>query len=119
VLAQRLVRRLCAHCKANETPGEELAEFLGMNGMDADGVWVAKGCDRCRNTGYSGRVGIYELLSVDDQLRDIIARNPNVAEFRRLCIERGMVTLRNDGMRKVARGLTTIQEVLSATESGS
>ncbi|MBX3407824.1 MAG: Flp pilus assembly complex ATPase component TadA [Phycisphaeraceae bacterium] len=119
VLAQRLVRRLCTHCKANEPPGEELAEFLGMNGMDADGVWVAKGCDRCRNTGYSGRVGIYELLSVDDQLRDIIARNPNVAEFRRLCIERGMVTLRNDGMSKVARGLTTIQEVLSATESGS
>jgi type IV pilus assembly protein PilB len=119
VLAQRLVRRLCVHCKVNEAPGEEMAEFLGMNGMDCDGIWLPKGCEKCRNTGYSGRVGIYELLTVDDQLRDIIARNPNVAEFRRLCIERGMVTLRNDGMSKVARGLTTIQEVLSATESGS
>jgi len=119
VLAQRLVRRLCVHCKVNQPPGEELAEFLSMNGMDPDGVWMPKGCERCRNTGYSGRVGIYELLTVDDQLRDVIARNPNVAEFRRMCIERGMVTLRNDGMGKVARGLTTVQEVLSATESGS
>ncbi len=119
VLAQRLVRRLCVHCKVNEAPTDEMAEFLGMNGMDSDGVWQPKGCDKCRSTGYSGRIGIYELLVVDDQLRDIIARNPNVAEFRRLCIERGMVTLRNDGMTKVARGLTTIQEILSATESGS
>jgi type II secretory ATPase GspE/PulE/Tfp pilus assembly ATPase PilB-like protein len=62
-------------------------------------------------------VGIYELLVVDDQLRDVIARNPNVAEFRRMCIERGMVTLRNDGMRKVAKGLTTVQEVLRVTEA--
>jgi type IV pilus assembly protein PilB len=119
VLAQRLVRRLCVHCKANERPNDELSEYLGMNGMDADGVFVAKGCERCRNTGYSGRVGIYELLVVDDQLRDIIARNPNVAEFRRLCIERGMVTLRNDGLHKVAKGLTSVEEVLSVTEGNT
>ncbi len=117
VLAQRLVRRLCVHCKKQETPTEERAEYLRMQGMDPDGVFVAKGCERCRNTGYAGRVGIYELLVVDDQLRDIIARNPNVAEFRRLCIERGMVTLRDDGMRKVARGLTTVEEVLRVTEA--
>ena len=119
VLAQRLVRRLCQHCKANEKPGEELVEYLSMQGMDPDGVFVAKGCDKCRNTGYSGRVGIYELLMVDDQLRDIIARNPNVAEFRRLCIERGMVTLRSDGMTKVAKGQTTIEEVLRVTEASA
>jgi type IV pilus assembly protein PilB len=119
VLAQRLVRRLCPHCKANEKPTEEYIEYLSMNGMDPDGVYVAKGCEKCRNTGYSGRVGIYELLMVDDQLRDIIARNPNVAEFRRLCIERGMVTLRSDGMTKVAKGLTTVEEVLRVTEAGA
>ncbi|MBX3359285.1 MAG: Flp pilus assembly complex ATPase component TadA [Phycisphaeraceae bacterium] len=117
VLAQRLVRRLCAHCKSQSLPTDERAEFLRMQGMDPDGVFVSVGCDRCRSTGYTGRVGIYELLSVDDQLRDIIARNPNVAEFRRLCIERGMVTLRDDGMRKVARGLTTVEEVLRVTEA--
>ncbi len=116
VLAQRLLRRLCLHCKAMEAPGEEMREFLAMHAMDSDELWVAKGCDKCRRCGYSGRVGIYELLVVDDQLRDMIARNPNVAEFRRICIERGMVTLRADGMRKVAKGLTTVQEVLRVTE---
>jgi type II secretory ATPase GspE/PulE/Tfp pilus assembly ATPase PilB-like protein len=117
VLAQRLVRRLCAHCKAQEKPGPELAEFLTMQGLDAEKTWVSKGCDRCRHTGFAGRVGIYELLAVDDQLRDIIARNPNVAEFRRICIERGMVTLRGDGMRKVGSGLTTVHEILRVTEA--
>ncbi len=119
VLAQRLVRRLCAHCKANEQPSEDLAEYLAMQGMDSDGVWIAKGCDKCRNTGFSGRVGIYEPLMVDDQLRDVIARNPNVSEFRKLCLERGMVTLRCDGMTKVAKGLTTVEEILRVTEAAN
>lgn len=116
VLAQRLIRKLCTACKAEETPPEDLKEFLETNGLDMSKVWVPKGCDRCRKCGYSGRVGIYELLPVDDQLRDIIARNPNVAEFRRMCIERGMVTLRQDGLRKVQTGITTVSEVLRATE---
>jgi type II secretory ATPase GspE/PulE/Tfp pilus assembly ATPase PilB-like protein len=117
VLAQRLVRRLCLHCKAQEKPGDEMAEFLRMQGIDAELHWVSKGCDKCRQTGFSGRVGIYELLTVDDQLRDVIARNPNVAEFRRTCIERGMVPLRGDGMKKVAKGLTTVPEILRVTEA--
>jgi type IV pilus assembly protein PilB len=117
VLAQRLVRRLCTHCKAQEKPHEELGDFLELQGLDRDLAWAAKGCDKCRHTGYSGRVGIYEMLAVDDQLRDIIARNPNVSEFRRICIERGMVTLRGDGMRKVAEGLTTVHEILRVTEA--
>ncbi len=118
VLAQRLVRRLCQHCKAEEAPTEEMAEYLTMQGMAAEKLWTPKGCDRCRNTGYSGRVGIYELLTINDEVRDLIARNPNVAEFRRLCIERGMNTLRDDGLAKVTEGKTTIQEVLRVTESG-
>lgn len=118
VLAQRLVRRLCTHCKVQGDVTEEYAEFVAMQGMDPKLLWHAKGCDRCRNSGYSGRVGIYELLAVDDQLRDIIARNPNVSEFRRLCIERGMTSLRQDGLLKVAKGMTTVEEVIRATESG-
>ncbi|MDX9911491.1 MAG: ATPase, T2SS/T4P/T4SS family [Phycisphaerales bacterium] len=118
VLAQRLVRRLCAHCKAQETPSEEMAEFLEVQGFDTTSMWVSKGCEKCRNTGFSGRVGIYELLVVDDHMRDIIARNPNVAEFRRLCIERGMVSLQQDGMKKVGSGLTTVQEILRVTREG-
>ena len=117
VLAQRLVRRLCPHCKTHETPSQEMAEYLELQGIDADTVWTPQGCDRCRNTGYAGRVGIYEMLTVDDQVRDIIARNPNVAEFRKLCVDRGMVTLRGDGLRKVRQGLTTVQEIFRVTEA--
>jgi type IV pilus assembly protein PilB len=116
VLAQRLLRRLCKHCKAQERPSEEMAEYLEMQGMQTDKLWVAKGCDKCRGTGYSGRVGIYELLAVDDRLRDVVAGNPNVSEFRRMCMERGMVSLRMDGMSKVKQGLSTIQEVLRVTD---
>ncbi|MBY0262064.1 MAG: Flp pilus assembly complex ATPase component TadA, partial [Phycisphaerales bacterium] len=119
VLAQRLVRRLCPHCKFQGNPSEEFIEYLTMNGFQADQMYNAKGCDKCRNRGYSGRVGIYELLVVDDSLRDIIARNPNVAEFRRTCMERGMVSLRQDGMSKVAKGLTSVEEIIRATEAGA
>jgi type IV pilus assembly protein PilB len=117
VLAQRLLRRLCTHCKHETVPNEEMREFLNVQGMNAEKLWSPKGCDRCHSRGYSGRVGIYELLVVDDSLRDIVARNPNVAEFRRLCVERGMVSLRGDGLKKAARGLTSVEEVLRITEA--
>ncbi len=119
VLAQRLVRKLCKECKAEEEPSEDLCEYLALQGMPTNKVWVAKGCDKCRKLGFSGRVGIYELLTIDDQVRDTVARNPNVAEFRRTCIERGMVTLRQDGMRKTARGQTTIQEIIRVTDAST
>jgi type IV pilus assembly protein PilB len=119
VLAQRLIRRLCATCKQMETPSADMAEFLGMHGFSTEEMWAAKGCDKCRNTGFAGRVGIYELLMIDDGVRDIVARNPNVAEFRRICQERGMVTLRADGLRKVAKGITTVAEVLRVTEANN
>jgi type IV pilus assembly protein PilB len=118
VLAQRLIRKLCTHCKAQEPPAETLREYLEMQGMDTELVWVPKGCDKCRKIGYSGRVGIYELLAVDNQLRDIIARNPSAPEFTRICIERGMVTLQQDGLKKVAKGVTTVDEVLRVTKEG-
>ncbi|MCA9299086.1 MAG: type II/IV secretion system protein, partial [Phycisphaerales bacterium] len=108
VLAQRLVRKICEHCKQPAELNEELREFALMQGIEASKLMGGKGCERCRRLGYSGRLGIYELLVVDDMLRDIIARNPNVTEFRRLCCERGMVTLRQDGFRKVGDGVTTV-----------
>ncbi len=117
VLAQRLVRRICKHCKAEIAVTPEIEEFLTMHGIAASQVMKGKGCPRCRETGYSGRVGLYELLLLDDHLRDAIARNPNVTEFRRMCIERGMVTLREDGFQKVAAGSTTVEEILRVTEA--
>jgi type IV pilus assembly protein PilB len=117
VVAQRLVRKICSHCKHQQPPDDVVAEHLAMQGVGLDEVWVGKGCDKCRNTGYSGRVGLYEMLLLNDQLRDRIAANPNVTEFRRMCIEGGMVTLRQDGFQKVAKGLTTVDEVLRVTEA--
>ncbi len=116
-LAQRLVRRICQHCKTQKPPNDTVAEHLAMQGIAIDEVWEGQGCDRCRNTGYSGRVGLYELLILDDTLRDKITTNPNVTEFRRMCIEKGMVSLRSDGFRKVAKGQTTVDEVLRVTEA--
>ncbi len=88
-----------------------------MHGIAMDEVCAGEGCDKCRNTGYSGRLGLYEILVLDDNLRDRIVSNPNVTEFRRMCVERGMVTLREDGFKKVGLGQTTVDEVLRVTES--
>lgn len=118
VLAQRLVRRICGECKELWKPDDpEMTEFLTTHGFDPGKVYKGRGCEKCRNTGYKGRVGIYELLILDDVARDLVVRNPNVTELRRICKERGMVSLREDGLHKVAAGLTTIEEVLSATEN--
>ncbi len=117
VLAQRLVRRICDKCKKQVTPTDELTEHLEVLGLNTTEIYEGEGCDKCRNTGYSGRVGLYELLILDDILRDEITKKPNVSEFRRLCVERGMQTLRIDGFNKVAKGETTIEEVLRVTHS--
>jgi type IV pilus assembly protein PilB len=118
VLAQRLVRRICTECKEKfSTDDQELREFLTTRGFNPENIFRGKGCERCRNTGYKGRVGIYELLILDDVARDLVVRSPNVTELRRICKERGMIGLREDGLQKVAAGLTTVEEVLSATEN--
>ena len=116
-LAQRLVRKICEHCKTMVKPPDDLAEHLAMHGINVTEVAKGEGCEKCRNSGYAGRLGLYEILVLDDNLRDKIAGNPNVTEFRRLCVERGMVTLREDGFKKVAAGQTTVDEILRVTES--
>jgi type IV pilus assembly protein PilB len=117
VLAQRLVRKICSNCVTDMAVTDEIAEFLQVHGLSASNLRKGSGCPKCREVGYSGRLGIYELLVVDDHLGDAIARNPNVNEFRRVCTERGMVTLREDGLKKAVSGVTTVEEILRATES--
>ena len=117
VLAQRLVRRICENCKQPVTLDDEMAEHMAMHGLTVGEIYAGEGCDKCHSTGYAGRVGLYEMLVLDDTTRDAIARRPNVSEFRRLCIERGMTTLRADGFGKVANGQTTIEEVLRVTQA--
>ncbi len=116
IVAQRLVRRICTHCKTVQKPGEVVAKHLEKAGLKVDEVALGLGCDKCRNTGYAGRLGIYELLVLNDHLRDKIVSSPSVTEFRRLCIEQGMTTLRMDGFQKVLQGQTTVDEVLRVTE---
>jgi type IV pilus assembly protein PilB len=117
VLAQRLVRKICQHCKEEFEPQGEMKEFLTLQGYGAEKSFKGKGCDRCRKTGYSGRLGIYEMLVMDDGLRDTVTSNPDVNNLRKLCRERGLVSLRQDGFEKVKRGLTTVDEILRVTEN--
>lgn len=117
ILAQRLVRKVCQHCKETFVPSEEMQEFLILQGFPPTGTFKGKGCDRCRKTGYSGRLGIYEMMVMDDGLRDYVTRNPDVTQLRKLCRERGLVTLRADGFEKVMKGLTTVDEILRVTEN--
>ena len=115
---QRLVRKICQHCREPCQPTDKDGEFLELQGIDPvklHHVVKGKGCDKCRKTGYTGRLGIYELLVMDDGLRDMVTRNPNVAELRKLCRERGLVTLRMDGFDKVTKGLTTIDEIIRSS----
>ncbi|HEV2296369.1 MAG TPA: ATPase, T2SS/T4P/T4SS family [Tepidisphaeraceae bacterium] len=116
-LAQRLVRKICQHCKEEFTPSEEMREFLTLQGFASDKTFKGKGCDRCRKTGYAGRLGIYEMLVMDDSMRDLVTGNPDVTHLRKLCRERGLVTLRTDGFNKVLKGLTTVDEILRVTEN--
>ena len=117
VLAQRLVRRICLKCKESYDPCPEERGFIEKYNFKTNSVYKGRGCDNCRQTGFLGRAGIYELLSLDDTYRDIITRSPTVADLRRTCKERGMVTLRDDGFRKVEAGVTTVDEVMRVTEA--
>jgi type IV pilus assembly protein PilB len=117
VLAQRLVRRICRHCAAEQPMPADLRDYLRAHGFTGDAVPAGRGCSACRETGYAGRLGIYEMLVLDDLLRDRISANPNVVDFRRVCIERGMISLRQDGFAKVRQARTTVEEVLRVTET--
>ncbi len=117
ILAQRLVRKICQACKQPHTPSDEVRKVLDKAGFDGGELYKGSGCDKCRQTGYSGRLGIYELLTMDDALRDAVTTNPDVNVLRRMCREAGLKTLRDDGWRKVRQGSTTVDEVLRVTEA--
>ena len=119
VMAQRLVRRICEKCKETYEPNDEVRVALNKANIQVDTLYRGAGCDNCRNTGYSGRCGIYEMLELDDGFRDLVATRPSVTKLRRYAQERGMVGLREDGLRKLRKGVTTLEEVLRATEDAT
>jgi general secretion pathway protein E/type IV pilus assembly protein PilB len=116
VMAQRLVRILCLSCKAPETSHEafDLAERSGLGRPEA--LFKAVGCRDCRGTGYRGRQGIFELLLVDDAVRDMVLEHEPSTSIRKHAVSRGMRTLRGDGWLKAFAGLTTVEEVLRVSK---
>jgi general secretion pathway protein E len=122
ILAQRLVRRVCADCRvAYEPTDAELAEIgLSRRGLlekkKSTRIYKAVGCNNCNRTGYRGRTGIYEFLPVDDDIRQLVLKNVDSGSIKKAGVSKGMLTLLDDGARKVAAGETTIAEVLSVTQ---
>ena len=112
VLAQRLVRRVCSKCRQTYEPSRTLRKTLERMGFECDTFHRGVGCRSCRNTGFKGRIGVHELLAIDDDMRDAIVADPNVGHLRKLAVRNGMVGLRNDGFRKVREGITTVEEIL-------
>jgi len=116
VLAQRLVRVLCTQCREPyDATTEELAE-LGLRSSHQVQVYRPGSCERCNYTGYRGRLGIFELMLIDDAIRELVAQNVDAKRIKRQAIASGMRALRVDGARKVLRGATSVAEVLRATE---
>ncbi|OFW16042.1 MAG: type IV-A pilus assembly ATPase PilB [Acidobacteria bacterium RIFCSPLOWO2_12_FULL_66_10] len=117
VCAQRLVRRVCANCKVEDEVPVPAMEQVGFSPADAQTVKPKKGtgCDKCNKTGYKGRVGLYEVMEITDELRELILVGASALEIRRKAIEEGMITLRGSGLRKIKDGVTTIEEVLRET----
>jgi type IV pilus assembly protein PilB len=114
VLAQRLVRRICPKCRQPYEPARALRKTLERMGHPVESFFKGVGCRRCRNTGYSGRISIHELVVINDGLRDAIVAGAPVTEIRKIACGNGMVTLRVDGFRKVREGITTVEEILQA-----
>jgi type IV pilus assembly protein PilB len=117
VVAQRLVRRVCPHCKSSYVPTEDLLMELGPDAKLLAGreVWFGKGCKECFHTGYLGRTAITEIMVMDDDLRGLVLENASTAKVRELARRRGMRTLRESGLSAVARGATTIEEIMRET----
>ncbi len=117
VVAQRLVRRICTKCKVPlELPRKSLIK-IGFSREDAQTVklFKGKGCDTCSNTGYKGRVALFEVMEIDDEIREMILAGATALELRKAARDKGMITLRESGLIKIKAGITTVEEVVRET----
>jgi general secretion pathway protein E len=118
IVAQRLVRTICPHCKEPRGDMETMLRKLPENGFSLaanEVLYAGRGCDYCKHTGYRGRTGIYELLLVDSTIRPLVMERAPAATIRSAACQQGMRTLREDGWTKVLQGITTVEEVLRVT----
>jgi type IV pilus assembly protein PilB len=117
VLAQRLVRKICEDCRTEFEPAPDQLMELGLRPEDVKGkkFYYGRGCDRCNNSGHKGRFGLFELLIMNDDLRDLISNGVSTDELRNACRHSSMTTLRESGMRALYAGITTIEEIVRET----
>ena len=117
VMAQRLVRKVCSECGEKRIASELERAFLtqGDAGEQFTKLSHGRGCPNCRETGYRGRVGLFELLTIDDQVRSKVQERANASDIREVALSRGMMLLRDDGVSKIVRGFTTVEEVSRVT----
>ena len=117
IMAQRLVRRICPHCKESYTPDPESLRELGVPADEIEGmvVYRGRGCSKCQDRGYYGRTGIFELLVLTPRIQELALQGVDSNILKREAIREGMRTLRGDGAVKVAEGTSTIEEVLRVT----
>ncbi len=113
VVAQRLVRKICENCKEETRPARALIEELGIK--EDIKFYKGKGCPKCNFTGYKGRIGIYEIMEVNQSIRELIVEKSPTDVIRKAAIENGMMTLRESGIEKIKRGITTVEEVIRTT----
>ena len=118
VIAQRLIRRVCTKCRVVHVPTDFELQEMGMKTPPAGAIFYkAVGCPSCSNSGYSGRTVIHELMMVDDYMKSLIVKNVDAGQLKKAAIEKGMITLREDGIAKVLQGQTTIDELFRATHA--
>ena len=115
--AQRLVRRICEHCKAEANYEEEYLHGARVPMDWAHGVtfFRGEGCDKCDGSGYKGRQGLYEVMAMSPELRKAVMEEKSTDDLRDIALDEGMLTLRMDGLKKVERGITTLEEVIKET----
>jgi type IV pilus assembly protein PilB len=120
IVAQRLLRRICSSCKVEHKYSPEELKVLGFSEAEAAGItfFKGKGCDACGGTGYKGRAGLYEVMALSPELRRMILRGASTAELQEQAVKEGMLTLRMDGIVKLKKGITTLEEVVKETAAG-
>jgi general secretion pathway protein E len=121
IMAQRLVRRICPDCRQEHEPSAHELRELGMMSISTEGdekkFYSGAGCEKCFQTGYRGRTGIYELMLINEQIRDLIYKRESAGTIKKMALECGLKTLRMDGARKILTGATTISEVMRVTQA--
>lgn len=109
-VSQRLVRRVCENCKRERVPDQAEVAFAGIHQDTV--IYYGAGCDSCNKSGYRGRIAVYEVLLLSASLQDLILHRAPAGEIRRAAIKEGMVTLKEDGIKKALEGVTTIKEIM-------